>query len=161
VRIDLLRDEIASAGSSPPFRRLRRGHTLLVGDACPRVREVARGILQDAGHHVMLAADGESVLEGIERFRPDLVLVDLLLPGCGALGILRAVALDPDPSATPILVMSPVLREAVVRRLKAEGASGFLDKELLVDTLLFRVEQALRGAPTVEPASRLTERTAT
>jgi len=143
VRIDLQQDEIQSSSSSGHYSALDRRKTILVADDSPQVREQARELLTAAGYNVLLADDGSEALRMIREQHPDLVVLDLLMPAMTGFDVLRAVLQDERLKGTPVLTMSGVYKDNVVGFLQQLGVRGFLDKEQLVDTLVFRVRQVL------------------
>jgi PAS domain S-box-containing protein len=74
--------------SGSPLRRARR---VLVVDDNEDAREALRFLLEDEGHHVVTAGDGPGALEEMERFRPEVVLLDIGLPGLDGYEVARAI----------------------------------------------------------------------
>ena len=147
VRIDLEQDEVQSSSSSGHYSNLDRQQVVLVADDSPRVREQARRLLEEAGYGILLANDGEDALQMVREEHPDLLLLDLLMPSMTGFDVLRAVKQDERTRETPVLTMSGVYKDNVVEFLQQLGAEGFVDKEQLEETLVFRVGQALESQP--------------
>jgi len=143
VRIDLQQDEIQSSSSSGHYKALDRRKTILVADDSPEVRERAAELLTAAGYNVVVADDGSEALRLIREQHPDLVVLDLLMPSMTGFDVLRAVLQDERLKGTPVLTMSGVYKDNVVGFLRQLGVQGFLDKEQLAETLVFRVRQVL------------------
>jgi len=78
---------------------------ILAIDDDPDTREMYRRMLRDEGHDAILAADGVEGLQLLEE-KPDLVILDLRLPGMDGYEILRTMKLDPGTSDIPVLVVS-------------------------------------------------------
>jgi len=116
---------------------------ILVADDTTTVRRIAARLLEGAGYQVLEAADGREALELAQNEHPDLILLDLLLPKMTGFDVLREIKKIGRVQKTPILIMSGVFRRDVLDFLQAAGVSGFLDKEQIKDSLLFRVEQIL------------------
>jgi chemosensory pili system protein ChpA (sensor histidine kinase/response regulator) len=143
VRIDLEQDEVQHSSSSGHYSTIERRKTVLVADDAPKIREQARKLLEEAGYNVLLARDGADALRMVREEHPDLVVLDLLMPGMTGFDVLRAVLDDERLKSTSVLTMSGVYKDNVVEFLQQLGVQGFLDKEQLAQTLVFRVNQAL------------------
>jgi chemosensory pili system protein ChpA (sensor histidine kinase/response regulator) len=143
VGIDLEQDEVQSSSSSGHYSSLERRSTVLVADDSPKIRDEAKALLEEAGYHVLLASDGADALRMVREAHPDLLILDLLMPSMTGFDVLRAVQQDERTKDTPVLTMSGVYKDNVVEFLQQLGARGFLDKEQLRETLVFRVSQVL------------------
>ena len=102
--------------------------------------------LQAEGYVVSLAADGGSALVEIERCAPDLILLDVSMPGIDGLGVARRVRGKGDP--VPILLLTA--RDALPDRVSGldAGADDYLVKPFATDELLARMRALLRrGRP--------------
>ncbi len=99
---------------------------LLVEDS--KVQKVAgERILFNAGYLVLLASDGEEALHLARESVPDLVLLDLLLPGIGGEEVLSALKRDPRTEQIPVIVVSH-LPPTNFANLKAAGAAEYFHK---------------------------------
>jgi two-component system chemotaxis sensor kinase CheA len=147
VRIDLQQDEVQCSSSSGHYSALERRKTVLVADDAREIREQAERLLDAAGYNVLLADDGSEALRMIREEHPDLVVLDLLMPSLTGFDVLRAVLEDERLKGTPVLTMSGVYKDNVVGFLQQLGVRGFLDKQQLAETLVFRVRQVLEPQP--------------
>ncbi len=77
--------------------------TVLVVDDEPKIVQLARDYLEHAGFHVVVAGDGPAALTAARRERPDLVVLDLGLPGLDGLEVTRELRRD---SAIPIVMLT-------------------------------------------------------
>jgi CheY-like chemotaxis protein len=145
VRIDLEQDEVQSSSSSGSFRALRRKKTVLVADDTETVLERAEKLLTDSGYQVLVAIDGADALRVIQEEHPDLVILDLLMPRMTGFDVLREMRQDERVKDTPVLVMSGVYKGNILGYLQELGALGFLDKQQLEESLVFRVRKALES----------------
>ena len=114
---------------------------LVIDDEQANVRLLER-ILEGAGYvHVRSTTDPEAVVELVEAFRPDLLLLDLKMPrmdGFEILGLLPSLLPD-----LPVLVLTADLDREVKRRALAAGARDFLTKPFDVDEVLLRIVNML------------------
>jgi two-component system KDP operon response regulator KdpE len=115
---------------------------LLVEDDAATRLEVASH-LRAHGYRVVEAVDGESALTAWERTRPDLILLDLGLPGVGGLSVVERVRRD---AATPIIVLSARDQERDKVDALDAGADDYLTKPFGMPELRARVHAALRRA---------------
>ena len=117
--------------------------TILVVDDEPRIVELARDYLEHAGFGVITASDGRSALESARRDRPDLVVLDLGLPGLDGLDVTRELRKD---GSIPI-VMVTARDDELDKLLGLElGADDYLTKPFSPRELVARVKAVLRRA---------------
>jgi twitching motility two-component system response regulator PilG len=143
VRIDLVQDEVKSSSSSDSYEKTEHRKKILVADDTATIRKVAAHLLSEAGYEVLEAEDGREALDLVQKEHPDLILLDLLMPKMTGFDVLREIKKAGRLKATPILIMSGVFKKDVLDFLQASGVSGFVDKEQIQDSLLFRVQQLL------------------
>jgi DNA-binding NarL/FixJ family response regulator len=108
-----------------------------------------------AGEDITLvgeAADGADAVELVRRARPDVVLMDIRMPGMDGLAATRAVTADPGLAATRVVVLTTYeLDEYVFEALRA-GASGFLTKDVDPDDLRDAVRTVAAGHALLAPS---------
>jgi two-component system, OmpR family, alkaline phosphatase synthesis response regulator PhoP len=115
--------------------------TVLVVDDEERLRELLRGYLTQAGFNVLLAADGPQALELARAHRPDLVVLDLMLPGLDGLEVCRQVRTFSDA----YVLMLTARAEEIDRVVGLEvGADDYLTKPFSPRELVARVRAMLR-----------------
>ncbi|MGH3443241.1 MAG: response regulator [Nitriliruptorales bacterium] len=149
---------MADASTAPPAEPGRdvagRTRRILVVDDEPMVREVVTGYLEREGFQVEVAADGRAALEALRRRRPDLVILDLMLPKVGGLDILRGVR---QISRLPVIVLTARADEGD-RVLGLElGADDYVVKPFSPRELGARVRSVLRRAAPPDPGGRRLE----
>lgn len=115
--------------------------TVLVVDDEPMVREVVARYIALDGHDVHEAADGDEALRWLDRHRPDLVVLDVMLPGTDGLTILRRLR---DTSDVPVILLT-ARSEEVDRLLGLElGADDYVVKPFSAREVAARVRTVLR-----------------
>jgi DNA-binding response OmpR family regulator len=114
--------------------------------------DIARALnlrLRAAGYETSVAADAVAVVGSARQFDPDLVLLDLGLPGGGGYAVLERLRTLATLAAVPVVVLSAWDREVNEPRALAEGATAFLSKPVDIGLLLQVVDEHLReAAPT-------------
>lgn len=102
---------------------------LLIEDS-KLIRKATERVLLRAGYRVVTAGDGEEALRVAFATRPDLILLDMLLPKLSGPEVLRALRRNPGTQRTPIIVLSG-LSQANEKKLKEEGADAYFQKSSL------------------------------
>ena len=128
--------------------------TVLVVDDEPKILEVVRDYLADAGFAVVTASDGQAALDQARAVRPDLVVLDLGLPAIDGLDVARELR---RRSAVPIIMLT-ARSDEVDRVLGLEiGADDYLVKPFSPRELVARVRAVLRRTDGRPPDDRLTD----
>jgi two-component system alkaline phosphatase synthesis response regulator PhoP len=127
--------------------------TVLVVDDEPKIAQLARDYLEHAGFAVLLAGDGPSAVHAVRARRPDLVVLDLGLPGLDGLDVLRQVR---TAGQTPIVIVTA--RDTELDKLLGLelGADDYVTKPFSPRELVARVRAVLRRTErAAEPADRI------
>ena len=120
---------------------------ILVIDDEPQIRRIMRTTLIGAGYEVDDAKTGEEGLTKVREFRPDLVLLDINMPGMGGLATCRLLRADPNVAIIMLTVHNT--ETAKVETLDA-GADDFVTKPFSTPELLARIRAALRRVPVAQ-----------
>ena len=108
------------------------------------------------GYDTHMSARGDSAFEDAVRIRPDLVLLDLMLPGVDGVEVCRRLRRDPRTASTSIIILTArSLTDDHVLGLEA-GADDYVDKPFELDELLARVRRSMRRANQLRHTSPLT-----
>lgn len=98
-------------------------------------------LLTRAGYQVSTATDGTDALGKVQNIKPDIILLDLIMPGMDGMATLRALKeIIPD---TPVVLCTVAGQEPVVRLAMLSGASGVVIKPYEPDTMLRTIRRAL------------------
>jgi DNA-binding NarL/FixJ family response regulator len=126
--------------------------SLLIADDHPIVREGLKSVVSqyDDLRVVGEAEDSETTVEGCRRLRPDIVLLDVSMPGPGVLEVIRR--LRDEAPATRILVLSIHPEQHYARRVLKAGADGYVTKNYSADVLYSAIRQVRTGHKYVTPA---------
>jgi two-component system KDP operon response regulator KdpE len=118
--------------------------TILVVDDEPQLRRVMRTTLTDLGYLVIDAKTGEEAIEKVHQGAPDVILLDLNMPGIGGLETCRAIRVGSD---VPIIVLSVRNTERDKVEALDAGADDYVMKPFGIQELLARIRAALRRGP--------------
>jgi len=131
---------------------LSAGRILVIDDE-PQIRRIMRVTLTGAGYEVDDAKTGEEGLEKLREFRPDLVLLDINMPGMGGLAACKAIRAD---STAAIVMLTVHSAEAAKVEALDAGADDYVTKPFSTPELLARIRAALRRVPAgLSPQTRL------
>ena len=143
VRIDLLRDEVKYTSSADSVDRADR-KKILVADDEATIRKIARGLLTSAGHDVLEASDGEQTLALVQAERPDLIVLDLVMPKVAGYEVVQGIRGYPFVKDTPILILSGFLfTKEIHDALRELGVTDFMSKVQMMTSLVSRVQEIL------------------
>ena len=117
--------------------------TVLVVDDEPQLRRAMKATLTDLGYSVIEAKTGEEALERVRAGSPDLVLLDLNMPGIGGLETCRAIR---ETSDIPVIVLSVRNTERDKVQVLDAGADDYVTKPFSIQELLARIRAAMRRA---------------
>ena len=115
---------------------------VLICDDEPPLRELIRVSLGDTYRFVEAGTVADSI-DAVQAERPDLVLLDLMLPGGSGLDVLRVIRGKAGLADTPVLVVSAWSDEANRSAADSAGADEFIGKPFAPDQLAARVEELL------------------
>jgi CheY-like chemotaxis protein len=121
----------------------RQPHVLVVDDD-PHVRPVLVRLLQRQGLRVTNVGDGYTALSAIERVRPDVVLLDVKMPGIDGTEVLRRIKQNPATAATRVIILTANdLGDSLQGQVLGLGADGYLEKPITYERLISAVTSAM------------------
>lgn len=115
---------------------------LLIEDN-PANLKLAVMLLEHAGHRVLTATDGEAGIELAKRYCPDLVLMDIQMPGIDGLEATRRLRADPATAALKVVALTALAMKGDEARILAAGCDGYLVKPFRYQRLLAEVATLL------------------
>jgi DNA-binding response OmpR family regulator len=120
---------------------------LLVIDDEKDLRDLLEYHFQRAGFQFLGAAEGEAGLKLARESRPDLIVLDLMLPGVDGIGVCRALRSTPDTREIPIVMLTAKGEEADIVLGLSVGADDYLTKPFSPAELVARIRAVLRRGP--------------
>jgi two-component system, cell cycle response regulator DivK len=119
---------------------------LLIEDN-PQNRYLTRFLLEQRGHEVLQAGTGSQGLEMAAKARPDLILLDIQLPGMDGHAVARALKSDPQLKSIPIVAVTSYAMVGDREKCLQAGAEGYIEKPIDPDTFVTEVEHFIRSSP--------------
>jgi excisionase family DNA binding protein len=137
-------DAFVSGSGSSPGSRMRGTPLVLIVDDDPRIREFVRVNLEMDGYVVREAANAEEGLAALEEEPPDLILLDVMMPGVDGWEMLRRMQERHGMGSIPVVMFSGQA-ESSDEDAVARGAQGFLGKPFNPQDLIARTKELLRA----------------
>lgn len=120
---------------------------ILVADDEPNIVISIEYLLKREGYTVVVAGDGQEALEAIARERPDLVLLDVMMPRKTGFEVCQAVRANDDLQGTRILMLTAKGRDTDVAKGLALGADAYMTKPFSTPELVQKVADMLGAQP--------------
>ena len=139
----LVHDSVRASGPALCAARLTMSRKVLIADDEPNIVLSLEFLMRQAGYEVRTACDGEDTLEQLSAFRPDLVLLDVMLPLRNGFEVCQILQADPALSATKVVMLTARGREAEVAKGLSIGADLYLTKPFATRDLLAHVRALL------------------
>jgi CheY-like chemotaxis protein len=118
--------------------------TVLIADDKPTGRELVRTVLENTGYTVIEASDGHEALRRARESRPDLIILDLHMPGLDGFGVIQELRRDPQFAETPIVALTASAMQGDRERALSIGFTGYITKPIRLTLLRDEVERLLR-----------------
>ncbi len=127
-------------------RIISRGALILVIDDEPTQRMLTQEALNQRGYRVEEADSGEAGLEIARRLKPDLILLDVMMPGMDGFEVCRAIRADENLCRTPVVIVTALEDLNMIEVGFQAGATDFIAKPIVWQLLGYRLQFALRSA---------------
>jgi len=125
-------------------------HSVLVVDDEPNIVLSLEFLMKKAGYTVRVARTGEEAMQAIDAARPDLVLLDVMIPGRNGFEVCQAIRADPALETVKIVMLTAKGREIEREKGMALGADDYITKPFSTRDVVDRVRMLLEtggGAP--------------
>jgi len=122
------------------------GQRILIVDDEPNIVISLEFLMKREGHAVSIARDGPSALEAIRGTRPDLVLLDVMMPKKSGFEVCQEIRSDPEMAGVRILMLTAKGRDTEVAKGLALGADAYMTKPFSTKELAEKVRELLSAA---------------
>ncbi|HEV2557898.1 MAG TPA: response regulator [Microvirga sp.] len=126
---------------------MSRQPLVMVADDDALLRSLVAFKLKARGYRVATAGDGDEALRAIGEERPDLVVLDAMMPGADGFEVLRQIKDDAKTAAIPVVMLSARKQESDIVGALQLGASDYMVKPFIPEELAMRVARLLPGEP--------------
>ena len=133
---------------------MAKNRILIADDNLPNV-ELLEAYLSDTDCEIAVAADGRETLEMVAKFRPDLILLDIMMPKLSGFEVCKTVKKDPATRSVMVLMVTALNELGDIERAVAAGCDDFLSKPINKLELLKRVENILKLRHVTDELERL------
>ncbi len=116
---------------------------ILIVEDDPNSRMLARDLLQRFGYAIIEATDGKQGVELAKARKPDLILMDIMMPGMDGYTACYAIRTDEATREIPVVMLTGLGQELNMKLAKAMGASGYVTKPFNLQDLLEATRQFL------------------
>jgi len=116
---------------------------VLVADDKETGRELVRTVLERSGHQVFEACDGDEAVERACQIRPDLIILDIHMPGLDGFQVMEKLRHKEGFTAIPIIALTASAMMGDRERAMAAGFTGYITKPIRLDALRAEVERLL------------------
>ena len=144
VAHQLLERELGRVGAAMDEAERRGAVMIMVAERDPITAELERYFLQSEGYDVRVVLDGRTAVQEAAAMQPDLIIVDVILPGVNGLQVCRDLKSNPATADIPVVIFSIL---DVRERALAAGADAFLLKPLEQPALVDLIRDTLARRP--------------
>jgi twitching motility two-component system response regulator PilH len=119
------------------------GKTILIVDDSPTETHVIRQIVEKGGYVALTAEDGESGVAEAKRAKPDVILMDVVMPGLNGFQATRQLSKDPETSAIPVIMVTTKDQDTDRAWGLRQGAKEYVVKPVAAAELLHKIQAVL------------------
>src|SRR5262245_60581877 len=116
---------------------------ILIADDNLQGVELLEAYLSDGDHEIRTAADGEETLRQVQEWRPDLILLDIMMPKISGFEVCKRIRSNPETRDIAVLMITALDQPSDVERAVDAGTDDFVTKPINKTDLLLRVRSAL------------------
>ncbi|MCA0899565.1 response regulator transcription factor [Microbulbifer agarilyticus] len=139
-------DDVETSPKKPKKSVRRAGDIVLVVDDSPDTLSLINDTLEQAGIDALVALDGSQALNIAQRLRPDMILLDAVMPGLDGFETCRRLKADPALATIPVIFMTGLTDSADIVRGLESGGVDYLTKPIKPTELIARIKVHLSNA---------------
>ena len=117
--------------------------TILIVDDEPNIIVPLQFLMEQSGYRVLVAQSGEEAIESIMQYQPDLILLDIMLPGIDGFEVCEIVRLNPDWRHTRIIFLTAKGRDVEIAKGMVLGADAYITKPFSNSDVVQQVKSLL------------------
>ena len=117
---------------------------VLIADDTPQAAELMEAYLADCGYELRTVADGEQTLQAVKAWKPDLILLDIMMPRMSGFAVCERLKNDPATKDIQILMVTALNELGDIEKASECGTDDFISKPVNKFELLTRVKSLLR-----------------
>ncbi len=117
---------------------------ILIVDDSPTIVEITKAMLREEGFEIDTASDGKEALEKVKQFKPDLMLLDIMMPDMDGYSVVKALRRDAaagSPDYTKVIVVTS--KDKMREMFELEGVEGYIVKPFFRTELMDRINEIL------------------
>lgn len=133
-----------SVSTSETLPKATSTHRILIADDNVANRELLEAYLMEVDCQIETSVDGQDTLDKVDAFRPDLILLDVMMPKLSGFEVCRQIKDNPNTSRAMILMVTALNELGDIERAVAAGTDDFLTKPVQKIELLKRVSNMLK-----------------
>lgn len=118
--------------------------TILIVDDEQSIIVPLNFLMEQKGYNVITASSGEEAVDKISKFRPDLILLDIIHPGLDGFEICQIVRENPEWKDTRIIIVTTMVRDVYVAKGLAFGADAYITKPFSNSEIMKQVRELLK-----------------
>ncbi len=122
----------------------KMGKKILIIDDEQDLCETIKARLESNNFKVATAKDGREGLDKVKEYKPDLIILDLMMPGMDGFEVCKRLKKDIKTSATPVIILTALEQEDAAKKALLIGAEGYMVKPFEQDALLFTIREFLK-----------------
>jgi DNA-binding response OmpR family regulator len=120
-------------------------HRILIADDEPNIVLALEFLMKKEGYEVQTAVDGESALYAVKKSRPDLILLDIMMPNFDGYEVCQRIRSDPSMKDVVIIMLTAKGREVEREKGLALGADFYITKPFSTQEVVQKVREVLAG----------------